>query len=65
MLQETFASFSLMSCDLRERGPKKKKRNHNKGVAGDFLVSSLCMCVFGVQPSRAQAHFTVSFMTCN
>lgn len=30
---------------------KKKKRNH-KGVAGDFLVSSLFMCMFGMQPSQ-------------
>lgn len=49
---------------LKETGTKKK-RNHNKGVAGDFLVSSLCMFMFGTQPSRAQAHFTISFMTSN
>lgn len=28
---------------LKGRGTKKKKRDCNKGVAGDFLVSSLCI----------------------
>lgn len=68
MLQQIFASFSVMSFDLREQGPKKKKekeRNHNKGVAGDFLMSSICMCMFGMQPSCAQAHFTISSVTSN
>lgn len=62
VLQQRFASDLVMSCDLREQGPKKRERNVNKSVAGDFLVSSFRLCMFGMQPYR---HISIGFTASN
>lgn len=54
------ALVSVMSCDLWERGTKKKERNLNKSVAGDFLFVFVC-----AWNAAVSTYFTICFMASN